>query len=112
LTCVPTARKDGPAPRAADLSLEAMTRAAECLRTLAHPVRLRIVQLLLQDEYTVGELARACSVPSAVASGHLGIMRDRGLLAHKRRGRRTYYQIRQRAITGIMSCVESHFGSR
>ena len=33
---------------------EAFAMAAECLRTLAHPVRLRIVQLLLHGRYTVG----------------------------------------------------------
>ncbi|MGA1525980.1 MAG: transcriptional regulator, partial [Planctomycetota bacterium] len=40
---------------------EALEGAAECLRTLAHPHRLRMVQMLLQAEFTVGELAAACS---------------------------------------------------
>ena len=35
----------------------AFAQAAECLKTLAHPVRLRFVQLLLHGRYTVGELA-------------------------------------------------------
>ena len=37
--------------------MDALQQAAECLKTLAHPHRLRIVQMLLQGQYTVGELA-------------------------------------------------------
>ena len=52
----------------------AFIQAAECLKTLAHPVRLRIVQLLLHGRYTVGELAEDCGVPDNVASEHLRLM--------------------------------------
>ncbi|MDP7559391.1 MAG: transcriptional regulator, partial [Planctomycetota bacterium] len=39
--------------------LPALEQAAECLRILAHPHRLRIVQMLLRGRYTVGELAES-----------------------------------------------------
>ena len=48
--------------------LPALEQAAECLKTLAHPHRLRIVQMLLQGRYTVGELAEACEIPSHMGS--------------------------------------------
>ena len=54
--------------------------AAECLHTLAHPVRLRMVQLILRKELTVGELAEACEIPSHMASEHLRMMQHCGLL--------------------------------
>ena len=72
--------------------LDAMGEAAECLRTLAHPHRLRMVQLLLRGEYSVGELAEACGIQSHMASEHLGRMKDRGLLTVERRGRRPGYR--------------------
>ena len=37
-------------------SLEGLGQAAECLKTIAHPHRLRMVQLLLGGEYTVTSL--------------------------------------------------------
>ncbi len=43
--------------------LDALAEAAECLRTLAHPHRLRMIQMLLQGDYTVGDLAEACELP-------------------------------------------------
>ena len=41
--------------------------AAECLKAMAHPQRLRILQMLLHRRFTVGEIAEACAVPSPVA---------------------------------------------
>ena len=54
--------------------LESLGQAAECLRTLAHPHRLRMVQMLLQGDFAVGDLAEACGLPSAMASEHLRLM--------------------------------------
>lgn len=92
------------------MSLEAMGQAAECLKTLAHPCRLRMVQMLLLGEYTVGELAEACDIPSHMASEHLGRMRDRGLLSSERRGREMYYSIAEKGLVGILGCIEKRFG--
>lgn len=93
------------------LSLEGMTQAAACLRTLAHPHRLQMIQMLLREEYTVGELARACGIAPHVASEHLGRMRDRGLLESERRSREVYYQIAEEGLASIMACIENRFGN-
>ncbi|MBI2424928.1 MAG: winged helix-turn-helix transcriptional regulator [Candidatus Hydrogenedentes bacterium] len=90
--------------------LNALDAAAECLRTLSHPLRLRMVQMLLQEEFTVGELAEACEIPSHMASEHLGKMKDRGLLSAERRGRNIYYGIAEPGLAGIVQCVERRFG--
>lgn len=89
--------------------LVALGKAAECLKTLAHPVRLRMVQLLLQGRYTVGELAEDCEVPSNVASEHLRLMQHCGFFCSEREGRKVYYEIAEPHLEDIMSCVESRF---
>ena len=86
-----------------------LEEAAHCLKTLAHPHRLRMVQLLLRDDYTVGELAEACGISSHLASEHLGKMRDRGLLIAEREGRQIYYQVAEPHLANIMACVEGRF---
>ena len=68
--------------------LDALEKAAECLKTLAHPHRLRMVQMLLRDRYTVGELAEACGIPSHMASEHLRLMQRCGFLANAKEGRK------------------------
>lgn len=91
-------------------SLEALGEAAECLRTLAHPARLRMVQILLHGRYSVGELARACEIPSHMASEHLRLMQRSGFLSSTRDGRRIFYEVAEPHLQGIISCIEGRFG--
>jgi ArsR family transcriptional regulator, zinc-responsive transcriptional repressor len=93
-------------------SLNALTQAAECLKTLAHPHRLRMVQMLLQGRYTVGELAEACGIPSHMASEHLRLMQRCGFLNSKKEGRNAYYQIVETHLANIMACIEARFGGK
>ena len=96
--------------RGALISLGALEQAAECLRTIAHPHRLRMIQMLLHGRYMVGELADACEIPSHMASEHLRLMQRSGLLASDRDGRKTYYQIAEPHLANIMACIEARFG--
>jgi ArsR family transcriptional regulator, zinc-responsive transcriptional repressor len=93
-------------------SLEHLAEAAECLKTLAHPHRLRIVQMLLHGRYTVGELAEACGIPSHMASEHLRLMQRCGFLSGERDGRKTYYHIVEPHLENIMACIESRFDAK
>jgi DNA-binding transcriptional ArsR family regulator len=90
--------------------LAALEQAAECLRTLAHPHRLRMIQLLLRGRYTVGALAEACGIASHMASEHLRLMQRCGLLSVEKDGRKAYYQIAEPHLENIMACIEARFG--
>jgi len=92
------------------LGMDALDHAAGRLRTIAHPHRLRMIQMLLGESYTVGELAEACNIPPSSASEHLGKMRDRGLLVGNRKGRMIYYSIAEDGLQSIMNCIENRFG--
>src|SRR4051794_16910720 len=90
--------------------LDALEQAAECLKTLAHPHRLRIVQMLLQGRYTVGELAEACGIPSHMTSEHLRLMQRCGFLTSEKEGRKAFYRIAEHHLASIMACIEERFG--
>ncbi len=83
--------------------------AAECLKTLAHPVRLRMVQLLLHGRYTVGQIAEDCDVHSHVASENLRLLQRCGFLNSEREGRKVFYQIAEPHLAGLMNCIEGRF---
>lgn len=91
--------------------LVALARAAECLRTLAHPHRLRMIQMLLDGRYTVGELADACDLPSHMASEHLRLMQRCGFLSAHKDGRCVYYAVAEPHLANIMACIEARFGN-
>lgn len=92
-------------------SLEALGQAAECLRVLAHPHRLRMIQMLLQGDYTVGELAEACELPTAMASEHLRLMQRCGFLTSEKESRKVYYQVAEPHLKNILKCIEDRFDS-
>ena len=92
------------------LTLEVLEQAAECLKTIAHPHRLRMIQMLLRGRYTVGELADACEIAPHMASEHLRLMQRCGLLSSEKDGRKAYYQIAEPHLANIMACIEGRFG--
>lgn len=90
--------------------LKTLGQAAECLRALAHPHRLRMVQMLLQGEFTVGELAEACELTSPMASEHLRLMQRCQFLDSRKEGRNVYYFVTEPHLKDILKCVEDRFG--
>ncbi|QDT63555.1 ArsR/SmtB family transcription factor [Calycomorphotria hydatis] len=91
------------------LDLEVLSQAAECLKTVAHPHRLRMIQMMLQGRYTVGELAEASEIPSHMASEHLRLMQRCGLLGSERDGRKMYYFVSESHLADLMRCIEGRF---
>jgi ArsR family transcriptional regulator, zinc-responsive transcriptional repressor len=92
-----------------NLNAESLSLAAECLRTLAHPMRLKLLLLLEEKRLTVGELAHACEMKNNVTSEHLRLMMRCGFLSVEKEGQRTYYQISESHVFSILSCVKSRF---
>jgi DNA-binding transcriptional ArsR family regulator len=89
--------------------LDALGQAAECLRVLAHPHRLRMIQMLLSGKHTVGELAESCELPTAMASEHLRLMQRCGFLDSEKDGRKVFYRVVEPHLKNIMKCIEERF---
>ena len=83
--------------------------ASECLKALAHPVRLRVLFLLETERLTVGEIAKECDVVSHVASEHLRLMHRCGILSWEKDGQKTYYQICESHVHAILDCMRTKF---
>ncbi|HVN58730.1 MAG TPA: metalloregulator ArsR/SmtB family transcription factor [Bacteroidales bacterium] len=66
---------------------------SETLKALSHPVRLKIMQLLLSDKICVNEIVKRLDVPQSIISQHLSILRNRGILVRQKKGTRTWYMI-------------------
>jgi ArsR family transcriptional regulator len=74
-------------------NLELYSLKAELCKTFADAKRLIIIDELRQGETTVGELARLLEFPQAVVSRHLAILRDKGVVQHRREGTSVYYSL-------------------
>lgn len=76
------------------------------LRCLGHPVRLGILDLLEREsELTVTEIYEALGLEQAVCSQHLTLMRDKGILGHRREGVNVLYRIGDARALKVLGCV-------
>lgn len=83
-----------------------MERMAVVLRVLAHPQRLKIVELLESSgPASVSQIQIAIKMPQAVTSQHLGQMKRVGLLNSSRRGKEVLYQIADPRALTILDCI-------
>ena len=89
-----------------NLSPEAIGSAADMLRTLAHPMRLRIIDLLNSaDELPVSGLTEYLGIAQATTSQHLNHMRRIGLSQSERRGKEVWYSVTDPRPIALLNCI-------
>ena len=79
--------------------------AAEMLKVMGHPMRIRIAQCLEPGPKNVGEISQAIGQAQAATSQHLKAMRVRGLLDARRDGSCVYYSIARPEVYKIIHCI-------
>ena len=68
---------------------------------LAEPNRRRLLDLLLEDERTVGELVAALDMSQPAVSKHLRVLRDAGAVDARIDGPRRVYRLRADALRDV-----------
>lgn len=87
----------------------AATEAAEVLKVLSNPARLRLLCALLPGERCVGELEDALGASQSYVSGQLARMRAEGLVACNRDGRQVRYRLADPRLEPILVTLYSVF---
>jgi DNA-binding transcriptional ArsR family regulator len=90
------------------LSPEKISRVAEILKTISHPVRLEIMLALREQEpLCVGDLQSIIpiEVEQSMLSHHLIKMKDKGVLRCEKKGMHVYYTLNDRHILSIFECM-------
>lgn len=75
---------------------------ADFLRVLAHPVRLRIIDLLKEGENNVGSIAKKLNIAQSSLSKHLLDLRGAGILHARQQATVIYYSIADKDIFKIL----------
>ena len=73
--------------------MDSLARAAELLKLMGDPTRVRLLALLSRDELTVAELTEATQLAQSRVSTHLGKLREAGLVQDRRAGTSSYYRM-------------------
>lgn len=86
---------------------EVLGRAAEIIKLLGHPQRLRIVEALEDGEATVSQVQEALGLPQAVVSQHLSKLRGAGVVSGRRDGVNVFYTITEPKVYHILDCIRT-----
>lgn len=81
--------------------------AAEVLKTLGHPLRLRLLEALADGEKSVGQLQKDLEVPQAVVSQHLRVMKTGQVVLSCRRGTLVFYYLANPGLVNLLGCIHS-----
>jgi ArsR family transcriptional regulator len=78
---------------------------ARICKTLSHPKRLELVDLLREGEKSVKELMEALTVSQGTLSRCISVMRSIGMVVQRREAQKLYYQIRNPKIFGAFDIM-------
>ena len=94
----------GPVRAGADVRGDPVYRLkAELFRTLGHPARIRLLEVLGSGERTVGELQEALELDSSGVSQHLTVLRRQGLLESRKVGTTVRCRIKDPRVLGLLA---------
>ncbi len=82
---------------------------AELFKSMGHPTRLRILELLRTGEKTVSELQQNLEIEASSVSQQLSLMRSRQLVDARKQGTSVYYTVRDPLVFTIMDIAREIF---
>ena len=89
-----------------ELKPEEIDRAANMMKAISHPMRLAILGYLGEGkQMSVTEIHRLLDIEQSTASHHLGILKDKGILASTRVGKNTRYYLRKQNLSKLVRCI-------
>jgi DNA-binding transcriptional ArsR family regulator len=75
---------------------------ADFFRALGHPARVRILELVSEEERAVGELQAELGLDSSGTSQHLAALRRQGLVETRRQGTTIFYKLKDPRVTQLL----------
>ena len=93
---------------ATNISAEKLEAVAFILKTIAHPSRIAIIDMLKNgEELPVGEISSKLGMEQSLTSHHLSNMKLKGILGSRREGRSIFYFLKLKEVTSVIKCMES-----
>ena len=85
---------------------------ASYLKALAHPVRIRVLEVLRQGELSVAELQSEAGADVANISQHLAVLRSGGVVVARKTGMNVLYRVRDGEVFVILDALRQIFSNR
>ncbi|MCI5148614.1 MAG: ArsR family transcriptional regulator [Candidatus Electrothrix sp. MAN1_4] len=82
---------------------------AVLLKSISHPIRLKILCLLQDKELTVSDIRQEVETSGANISQHLNIMRNQGIIGSRKEANFIYNRIADKRIIELMKTLKQLF---
>ncbi len=84
---------------------------AQFFRALAHPVRIKILEILVRGDRSVQELQKELDLDQPLVSQQLAVLRNRGIVTSEKQGLTVRYALRDRAIGQLLDVARRIFNN-
>ena len=79
---------------------------SQVLKSLSHPVRLKVLCSVLETEKSVNELTDFCEIPQSAMSQFLSRMKGEGILSSRKEGTYVYYGLADPKIKKLLKSIK------
>ncbi len=86
--------------------LEKSSEVSQVLKSLSHPVRLKVLCQVLEGEKTVNELTDFCGIAQSAMSQFLLRMKNEGILASRKEGTHVFYGLADPKIKKLLKSIK------
>ncbi|HCJ50901.1 MAG: ArsR family transcriptional regulator [Gallionellales bacterium CG_4_10_14_3_um_filter_54_96] len=90
---------------------EDIRQASQAIKAIAHPLRLKILCVLGEQEISVQDIVEQVGTSQSNISQHLAILRDKGVLATRKDANRVFYRIGDSRTLKLVSMMREVFCS-
>lgn len=85
---------------------------AQFFRALAHPTRIRILEILVRGGRTVQELQEQLALDQPLVSQQLAVLRHQGIVSTRKEGLAVRYALRDPLVGGLLDVARRIFDNR
>ena len=88
---------------------EDIQQASQAIKAIAHPLRLKILCVLGEQEISVQDIVEQVGTSQSNISQHLAILRDKGVLSTRKDANRVFYRIGDLRTLKLVSLMRDVF---
>jgi len=88
---------------------EDIDRASRSLKAMSHPLRLKILCTLGENEISVQDIVESVGTSQSNISQHLAILRDKGILSARKDANRVYYKVGDQRTLRLIGMMREVF---
>jgi DNA-binding transcriptional ArsR family regulator len=85
---------------------------AQFFRALAHPARIRMLEILVRGRRTVQELQEELGLDQPIVSQQLAVLRTQGIVSAQKEGLSVRYALRDPLVTVLLDVARRIFDNR